>query len=149
MIKKSDKSSNESGSVPADPSQWNEKSKNSISYRYTKEYKDISYHCWKCQKAAVFSAKDQQHTYEVKKAPIDQKRKLCLDCWKESLAITNAITLCEKQWMDKKDTLRLDKNFLAHWLELLTSEKSYNGHKRYKPNIATENMLKKLLAQSL
>jgi hypothetical protein len=64
--------------VPADPSKWSEKSQHSVSFhcvkQYTARYTDIAYNCWRCKKATVFSAADQKYTYEVKKAPIDQRR---------------------------------------------------------------------------
>jgi hypothetical protein len=131
-------------SVPADPTKWSEKSQHSISFHYVREYKDITYDCWRCNKSAAFSAVDQQYTYEVKKAPIDQRRILCTECWRESLAIERNIKLCEQRWSDSKSVLRSDASFLTGWLELLTSQE---GYVPYHPNVATKNMLRNLLEQ--
>lgn len=64
-------------SVPADPTKWSEKSQQTVGFHCIKEYRDITYDCWRCKKSAVLSAADQRYTYEVKKAPIDQRRILC------------------------------------------------------------------------
>jgi hypothetical protein len=131
-------------SVPADPKKWAEKSQHSISFHYVREYNDITYNCWRCKKSAIFSAADQQYTYEVKKAPIDQRRILCADCWRESLVIKRDIRLCERRWSESKTALRSDANFLNGWLELLTSRE---GYVPYHPNVAIKNMLRELLEQ--
>lgn len=129
-------------SVPADPSQWSEKSQHSVSFNYVKAYNDIAYNCWHCKKSAVFSAADQKYTYEVKKASIDQRRILCTDCWRELLGIDRDIEHCRQQWAESKKSLRLNKAFLTNWLRLLTSRE---GYVPYRPDIAAKNMLRKLL----
>ena len=63
--------------IPADPSQWSEKSKRSVSFFFTSKYEDREYKCWSCGKLATFTAEDQKYTYEVRKASIDQRRVLC------------------------------------------------------------------------
>jgi Probable zinc-ribbon domain len=131
-------------SVPADPTKWSERSQHSISFHYVREYDDTTYNCRRCKKSAIFSAADQQYTYEVKKAPIDQRRILCADCWRESLAIERDIKLCEQRWSESKTALRSDASFLTGWMELLTSQE---GYVPYHPNVATKNMLRKLLGQ--
>jgi hypothetical protein len=129
-------------SVPADPSKWSEKSQQTVSFDFVKEYKDITYSCWRCKKSAVFSGVDQKHTYEVKKAPIDQRRILCAECWKELLEIDRDIRMCEQQWAESKKMLRSNADFLTKWLNLLTTRERYV---RYRPNTAAKNMLRKLL----
>ncbi len=131
-------------SVRADPSKWSEKSQQTVSFHFIKEYKDIPYNCWRCKKSTVFSAGDQQYTYEVKKAPIDQRRILCTECWRELLEIDRDIKLCEQQWAESKKSLRSNADFLAKWLNLLTSRERYVP---YHPNTAAKNMLRKLLDQ--
>jgi hypothetical protein len=130
--------------VPADPSKWSEESQRSISFHYVKEYADIAYNCWRCKKGAVFSAADQKYTYEVKKAPIDQRRILCAGCWKGLLEIDREIKWCEEQWSESKNSLRWNEAFLTKWLNLLTSREEYV---RYHPNTAAKNMLRRLLDQ--
>ncbi len=132
-------------SVLADPSEWSEGSQHSISFHYVQEYNDITYSCWHGKKSAVFSAADQKYTYEVKKAPIDQRRILCTECWKELLEIDRDIKLCEQQWAESKKSLRSDAGFLTKWANLLTSRETYVP---YHPNTAAKNMLRKLLDQN-
>jgi len=133
-----------STSVPADPTQWSEKSRNSVSFQYTPEYLDIPYTCWRCKKDAVFTAADQKYTFEVKKAPIDQRRRLCEDCWKERLAVERGILDHEQRWATSKDSLKKDKAFLARWLELITAREQFVP---YRPNVAAKGMLRKLLEE--
>src|ERR1700728_1154834 len=71
-------------SIPADPRQWSEKSKRSVSFFFTSKYEDREYKCWSCGKLATFTAEDQKYTYEFQKASIDQQRVLCEECWKTS-----------------------------------------------------------------
>jgi len=130
------------GVVPADPSKWNEASQRSVSFGWTKEYVDIDYDCWRCRKRSVFSAADQKYTFEVKKAPIDQRRILCADCWKEFLLIEREIENCQTNWESSKVTVSKDKEFLSHWLQLLVSKEEYVP---YRPNTAAKNMLQRLL----
>lgn len=132
------------GVALADPSQWNEASQRSVSFGWTTEYEDIEYNCWRCRKAAVFSATDQKYTFEVKKAPIDQRRILCADCWRLSLVIDKEVEACEANWALSKVSLRKDKEFLSRWLQLLISKEEYVP---YRPNTAAKNMLQKLLIE--
>jgi hypothetical protein len=130
------------GTVPADPSQWHKKSQGSVSSNWTTEYVDKPYTCWRCRKAAVFSGEDQKYTYEVKKAPIDQHRILCTDCWRQSLSISKEIEGCEREWASNKVSLSKDKEFLSRWLRLLISTEEYV---QYRQNVAAKNMLQKLI----
>jgi hypothetical protein len=129
-------------SVPADPEQWSEKSKQSVSYHYVREYTDIEYSCWRCKANCVFSAEDQKYTFEVKKASVDQRRLLCESCWSESHKVRAMIADCDSQWASSKATLQQDKLFLEQWLELLVRLEQFVP---YKPDTAKKNMLKKLL----
>ena len=131
-------------SVPADPTKWSEKSQQTVGFHCIKEYRDITYDCWRCKKSAVLSAADQRYTYEVKKAPIDQRRILCTECWRELLEIDREIKLCEQQWANSNKSLLSNADFLTRWLNLLTSHEMYVP---YHPNTAAKNMLRKLLGQ--
>lgn len=132
-------------SIPADPEQWAEKSKQSISYHYTREYTDILYDCWRCKAPSVFSAQDQKRTFEVKKASIDQRRILCGSCWAESNQIRALLNDCASSWAASKKEPQQDGAFLVNWLELLVYLEEYVP---YKPDTAKKNMLQKLLAAS-
>lgn len=131
-----------SHAIPADPSQWSEKSKNSVAYHFTHEYSDIHYKCWSCKSPSVFTAEDQKYTYEVKKASVDQQRVLCQPCWVESNRLKSDLTEKETLWASSKQELRVNAKFLAEWLDLLLGLEHYV---RYKPDTAKKNMLKKLL----
>jgi len=130
--------------IRADPGQWSEKSQRSVSSLFTSRYEDREYKCWSCGKSAVFTAEDQKYTYEVRKAPIDQQRVLCAECWKLSLQIAKELESCETRWATEKSILEVDKVFLSHWLDLLEKREHYV---RYRPDKAKKNMLRKLLLQ--
>ncbi|MEO6281595.1 zinc-ribbon domain containing protein [Roseateles sp.] len=134
---------NRPSSVPANPSKWSEKSQQSVAYGFTREYRDIAYRCWHCQADSVFTAQDQQHTFELRQASIDQRRILCTTCWLESNRIRSALHECEEQWAAAKPQLSVDKPFLSHWLGQLAALETYVP---YKPDTAKKNMLSKLLA---
>lgn len=131
---------------PANPEKWSDESKRSLSYvLFAPEgYADRNYRCYRCGKSAVFSAADQKYTYEVKKAYIHQRRKLCPDCWKPYQVIKHDIKVCEEQWVASKESLKNNADFLAHWLNLLLK---YDAYEPYKKNLSTQNMLKKLVGQ--
>jgi Probable zinc-ribbon domain len=129
--------------VPADPTQWSEESQRSVSVEWVREYKDVRYSCRTCKREAVFSASDQKHTFEVRKANINQRRSLCEPCWTESNRISAELAQCDEQWAGSKAKLRTDSAFLKRWMELLTlSEKYTNRH-----DTAKQNMLESLLAR--
>ncbi|MES2937228.1 MAG: zinc-ribbon domain containing protein [Pseudomonadota bacterium] len=130
--------------VPANPSQWREQSQRSVSAEWTKEYRDIHYQCWKCKAGAVFTAQEQKFTFEVKKAPIDQRRILCEDCWQQSNQIVRELSENERRWLEQKPTLQKDREFLRRWLELLEEREKYVP---YRSDTAKKNMLNKLLAE--
>ena len=90
----------------------------------------------------MFSAEDQRYTYEIKKAPIDQKRILCEPCWNRSNAISGELAQCEQDWAASKESLRNDKAFLERWGALLQEREEYVP---YRADVARKNMLAKLL----
>ncbi|MFZ6847799.1 zinc-ribbon domain containing protein [Undibacterium sp. RuRC25W] len=102
----------------------------------------MEYQCWRCSSPAVFTAQDQKHVFEVKKASIDQRRILCNDCWRQSLEIRKELVGCAEQWEDSKTNLAKDKVFLTSWLELLELLEKFVP---YRSDTARKNMIKKLL----
>lgn len=130
-------------SITADPEQWSEKSKQSVSYHFKREYADIEYSCWRCKTSCLFTAQDQKYTFEVKKASVDQRRFLCEPCWSESHRIRTMIAECDVQWAALKADMQNDRNFLERWLELLTRLEEFVP---YRPDTAKKNMLKKLIS---
>lgn len=129
--------------VPADPTQWSAESQRSVAADFTTEYRDLPYTCWHCGCSAVFTAIDQKHTYEVKKANINQQRTLCSACWSERLKVEAELKVHEQQWAEAKSQLRNDRAFLSRWLELLTLLESYVP---YRHDTARKGMLAKFLA---
>jgi hypothetical protein len=131
-------------SITADPEQWSAQSKQSVAYQcnFVHEYVDRPYACRRCGMACVFTAKDQKYTFEVKKASIDQGRKFCSACWSASHALRSKLAERDAQWAEAKHTLRGDREFLAHWLELL---KQWGEFEPYKQDVAKINMLRGLL----
>jgi hypothetical protein len=128
--------------VPANPANWSPQSQRSVSAEWTKEYTSFRYNCWRCRASALFSAEDQRYTYEVKKAPIDQNRILCEDCWRRSNQIAAELAKAEKAWAESKQTLQLDKVFLERWAHLLDERDEYVP---YRSDTAKKNMLARLL----
>jgi hypothetical protein len=133
---------NEPSVLPADSTKWSEKSQRTLSADFIKEYTSLHYNCWRCQAASTFTAADQKYTYEVKKAPIDQRRILCGECWNRSHQIASALESCRQQWAESKVSLSGDRSFLQCWLDLLHEREQYVP---YQPNTAIKNMLRKLL----
>ena len=129
-------------SVPADPSRWCETSQRSVAAGWTTAYTDREYKCWHCRADAVFTAADQKYTYEVKKAPIDQQRVLCENCWKRLNSIDAELATCAQDWAKRKAELRVDRPFLERWAALLTER---DGYVPYKEDVARKNMIAKLL----
>ena len=128
-------------SIPADPSQWSEKSKQS-DFRGL-QYCDRHYTCRHCQADSIFTAQDQQHRFEVKKAYVHQHRVLGHPCWLEADRLRARLRGCEDRWLESTAERQTDQAFLAHWLELLVALETY---RLGKPDTAKKSMLAKLLA---
>ena len=131
--------------VPANPANWSPQSQRSVSTEWTKEYTSYRYNCWRCRTSAVFSAEDQRYAYEVKKAPIDQKRILCEACWRRSNQIAAELSKYEEDWVESKEVLRRDRAFLEQWSRLLDERDQYVP---YRSDSAKKNMLAKLLSDA-
>ena len=132
-------------SVPANPEQWSEKSKQSVAYDFRREYRDIAYQCWHCKADCIYTAQDQQHAFEVKKVNINQRHVLRTACWHELNRIHDALRDCEAQWAARKLELQADQSFLNRWSSLLVASEAYGRHR---PDRAKKNMLAKLLSNS-
>jgi hypothetical protein len=129
--------------VPCDPEQWSEDSKGSVAYSFPPApYRDKAYHCWRCQQPDVFTATEQKHTFEVRKANISQQRILCRACHRERVALEREASECWQRWTSGRSALARDPEFLGRWLAVLEALPGYNGA-RDKANIA---MLRRLIA---
>ena len=131
-------------SIAADPNQWSDQSKQSVAFQFNfiREYVDKAYECHRCGTTCVFTAADQKYTFEIKKASIDQRRKLCAACWSASHVLKINLAERDVRWTEAKDELRTDREFLAGWLKLLTEWADFAP---YKQDVAKINMLRGLL----
>ncbi len=127
--------------VPADPSQWCKKGQGSVPATFMTHYHDIAYVCASCRAPCVFSARDQQYAYEVRKNYIDVKRNLCEACWKAARHNAAAIAEHEQRWTEAKHSLQNDEAFLRGWLALLVKQDTYSS----RCQSAAQGMLRKLL----
>jgi len=128
--------------VKADPTKWSKKSQRSVAASFTTEYTDIHYRCWHCQAEAIFSAADQKHAFEIKKASIVQRRLLCETCWRKSLHLAAELKEFGTKWDESKLSLKTDEIFLSKWLQLLAEQETYVP---YRHDTARKSMLRKLL----
>jgi hypothetical protein len=129
--------------VPCDPEQWSEDSKRSVAYTFApRPYRDKAYLCWRCRAPDVFTAAEQKHTFEVRKANISQSRVLCRACHRERASLEREARECRKRWAAEGSALRHDHEFLRRWLVVLEALPGYNGA-RDEANIV---MLRRLVA---
>jgi hypothetical protein len=129
--------------VPCDPEQWSEDSKRSAAYEFApRPYRDKAYLCWRCRGPEAFTAAEQKHTFEVRKANISQQRILCRACHREWVALEREAAGCRQRWAAERPTLSRDAEFLRRWLVVLELLPGYNGS-RDEANIV---MLRRLVA---
>lgn len=124
-------------------SRWAVNSQGSVAASFTQEYVDEHYQCWHCKSDAIFTAPDQKHACEVRKANVNQCRILCDPCWRESLRITKELEASAEVWSESRMTLRTNKVFLANWLHPLELQETYMP---YRHDVACKNMLRNLLS---
>jgi hypothetical protein len=129
--------------VPCDPERWSEDSKRSVAYEFRpRRYRDKVYFCWRCDAKDVFTAKDQQHAYEVRKVNINQARCLCQACYKVWIGLEQEALHCRERWGNERKTLRNDLEFLRGWLAVLEAIPGYKG----KADYANISRLRRLIA---
>jgi hypothetical protein len=116
------------GGLPADPANWSEASRRSVGAIFPpRPYTDIEYVCWRCKRPDVFTAEQQKHAYEVRKAYIWQQRILCRECYRERQALEQEARVCRRRWADERRSLRSDLGFLRRWLTVLEALPEYKG----------------------
>jgi Probable zinc-ribbon domain len=114
--------------VPCDPDCWSEESKRSVAYEFRPPvYRDKAYRCWRCGAPDVFTAADQKHTFEVRKANISRQRVLCGACHRERAELEREAGECGRRWAAGRVKLVRDPGFLRRWLEVLESLPGYGG----------------------
>ncbi len=130
---------------PVNPNHWSEKSKRSVTFSIPpSHYEDIHYQCVRCGKISVFTAADQKLAFELHKAYIWQRRKLCQACWREKHRIEQRIHACQTRWRANTRELQHSVAFLKQWLKLLETYSDYGGRK----NHAGITMLRRLVDAS-
>jgi hypothetical protein len=131
--------------VPSDPECWSEDSKRSVAYEFApRPYRDKAYTCWRsaCGAPDVFTAAEQKHAFEVRKANISQQRVLCRACHREWVALDREAREYRRRWAAERLALARDPAFLRRWLLVLESLPGYNGS-RDEANVV---MLRRLVA---
>ncbi|MBS9781023.1 MAG: zinc-ribbon domain containing protein [Gammaproteobacteria bacterium] len=104
---------------------WSEESQRT--YNCLEVYTDRGYRCRYCREKAVFTAKEQQYAYEVKKRHIDQTRVLCPACFHTMHTKRDVIQAIEKRWQAEKNQLQNDVEFLRDWREKLIDFQGYTN----------------------
>ena len=114
--------------VPTNPEAWSSSSKRSYVYELAPlEYCDRPYKCLRCSEPCVFTAEAQQEAYEIRKAYIWQKRKLCNNCYREKVEIEKSLSECRQFWLAEKSKACTNALFLTRWLGHLEAHVDYGG----------------------
>ncbi len=115
--------------VPANPDLWSDSSKQSYAYQSAlhHQYSDRHYTCGLCKQAAVFTARQQQETYEVRKAHIWQDRVVCAECFATRMKIEAELRACAHRWQADRAECQADTPFLQRWHGLLQQHVEYGG----------------------
>ena len=114
--------------VPCDPERWSEESKRSVAFEFPpRPYRDKAYRCGRCGAPDVFTAADQKHAFEVRKANISQQRVLCGACHRERVRLEREAGDCRQRWAAERDALHGDPAFLRRWLAVLEALPGYGG----------------------
>ncbi|WP_162844090.1 zinc-ribbon domain containing protein [Sinobacterium caligoides] len=124
---------------PMDKVNWSDSSKNSYAYEspVRNAYIDSAYRCTKCHQVAVFSAKAQKYTYEVKKSYICQYRTLCPECYYSLKNLVNMVNGFEELWAKENESTKHTAPYIIEWLDALQQFPKYGK----KANQAIINML--------
>jgi len=129
-------------SVKINKDAWSEKSKESLSYAFAKDfYENIIYTCRKCKKESIFSAEEQKRSYEIQKNYIDQQKIFCEKCYKNHKELKKQIHEYEKMWEMESVKTKNTATYLNEWLSTMHEMQSYG-----KPiNEAMTNHLLKII----
>ena len=112
--------------IPVDPEAYSDESKRSVGIEFVGDYyEDRKYHCKKCGIEAIFSAEQQQKSFEVRKEYMWQRRTLCNDCWHEMRRIKEELNVTETDYCQNKIERLGDVVFLTKWLNLLSIYPTY------------------------
>ncbi len=114
------------------------------SYGIPTVYIDQKYRCRKCGAQCVFTAQEQKHVYEVKKANINKPRVYCDDCYQRLNRLIQDTKKAEQQWIADKNHLAYDRAFLMHWLGLINEMGGFRTRINYGIKAMLEKKIRKL-----
>jgi hypothetical protein len=99
---------------------WSVKAKTGLDYEFAAEfYEDIPYECWACRAPSLFTAEQQKHAFEVKRAYTWQRHVLCQRCFSRRNELTAEAASFARMWVANKAALAADRTQLLRWRELL------------------------------
>lgn len=128
--------------VPINKSEYSEESMRSVGHEFLGNYyEDIKYECVKCKQKSIFSAIEQQQTFEIRKRYMWIQRKLCAVCHIEMKALKTELLRIEDDYCKSKVVTLASKDFLVEWLRLLELYPKFGK----KPNSARIIFVKKHL----
>lgn len=131
--------------VKVNRANWSAASKRSMAFEFHPEtYRDIEYKCSRCKRDAVFSAKEQQETFEVRKAYVWQRRALCLDCAAKRFKLEEDVKAFRARWKRERKVLKSDVKALSRWQHALLEIPLYGG----RSDPAQVAMIERLLASA-
>jgi Probable zinc-ribbon domain len=106
--------------VPVDRDQWSESSRRSLDYEFAPPYyEDKPFICRACGGNAVFTAEQQRHEYEVKKAFTWQQHVLCHPCFVKRHEPSAENDAFLRRWTQEKARVKEDALAVRRWIEVL------------------------------
>lgn len=130
------------GRLPVDVDQWSEAARRRLGYLPApSHYEDRRFKCRSCQSEAFFTAAQQKHEYEVKKAHYLRQHVLCPPCFARRSELQALNDHFESSWMARDQGLSADVPALLVWLDVLNELPRY-GLRR---DTARIRMLEKLI----
>lgn len=131
--------------VPVDTGQWSDAARRRLGYLPAAAfYQDRVFACRTCQCEAVFTAEEQKHEFEVKKAHYLRQRVLCPSCFAKRGELQHLNDQFAAMWNDREEGLRADVPSMLVWLDVLTELPQY-GMRR---DTARIRMLEKLATEA-
>lgn len=133
------------GRLPVDVGQWSDAARRRLGYLPAPSfYEDRRFTCRSCQCEAFFTAEQQKHEYEVKKAHYLRQHVLCAPCFARRCELQTFNDHLAALWDAREQGARADVPGLLVWLEVLTDLPQY-GVRR---DTARIRMLERLVAEA-
>lgn len=120
MPKRTNKQPEQGPAVPLDTRQWSPASRRSVACELAGDhYRDESLRCDNCGGGFVFTAQQQRETYEVRKAYIAQRRRLCPPCWRQRVQLVGELKRIRSRWARDRAATKRDLEELRRWWQVL------------------------------